>query len=66
MPLRVPKPLSGYELKLEVAAKVVAWQLYGTDQAEATGFLDITEQQFELAQRVAEQVLAALDEFKEE
>lgn len=66
MYIRVPKPLSGYELRLELSTTAVIWALFGSEEAKEVGTVDITPEDLALAERVAQDVLAVIDEFKED
>ena len=60
---RIPKPVSGYDLKLELVVTTMAWELFGGSRGDC---LELNASQYELVVKVAENVLAILDEFKNE
>jgi hypothetical protein len=66
--IRVPKPLGGLDLKREIVTQVILWSLFAKDDpvAKERGFVDVDQEQLEIAQGMADDILSALSEFSED
>ncbi len=66
--IRVAKPLSGLDLKQDLVTQIILWSIFAEDDpnAKEIGFVDVHPAHFEVAKRTADNVLAALSEFKED
>lgn len=66
--IRVAKPLSGLDLKLDLVTQVILWSIFAEDDpvTKERGFVDVDPIHYELAKRTADNVLTALSEFSED
>lgn len=66
--IRVARPLGGIDLKHELVTQTILWTIFaeGDPGAKENGFVDVAPEHLELAKRTADNVLAALSEFKED
>lgn len=66
--IRVVKPLGGFDLKREIVTQIILWSVFSKNDptAKENGFIDVTPEDLENAQEVADDILVALSEFSED
>jgi hypothetical protein len=61
--IRLPKPVTGHDLKRETVAQTLAWIFFSVEKNYELGYLDIDDEAIELCDVAADAVIKVLSEF---